>query len=754
MNIKKNQNKKQIIEVNQIINKFKISFIKMIYIYTFIFVLLYSFSNLSSQDLNAQNQTINQNLNQNTTKKTKYYFDSNLGLNNNFYISDFKEFEGVENCCNSFESAFGVGYLFNVGLEIAPITSFMGDNVNYYFNLGISDISANYDEERFIGYKLYQEKFEQIITHHILEPKINVVNFDAGFVFKDLLTNDFDLRTGVRISSIISGTFTQYEEALSPSNFVFENGKRIVGEYSGDIQNKALTFFSLNFGGVYYLYNSGNIKLGPELNFNIGLTNIYDKINLKVINSMVGVNFSYNLSPDEVIKIEEPVIIKEPEVIEEPVEIVYNLDYQTTNKFEIINSKNETKSINTQNSNQIDIEILEKQYITKYSLKPIIYFGKDNINPITKIETIDGKVIDTYDNILSQIAQNSNSINNTPKPNKTNKSKKLQLVAYKDETQNIELINERFEKIKNDLIKINPDISNSVIETKIIDINSKKFKNEDLLAENNKVEIIVNETNEFIDYELINKIDIIKPTLMNNYQINFKTNIPEFDINKLNYQLNFTLYNLENNTSNKLVSNPLISEKSVNYTNNIDYFSYYEGAGKDNVKLNYDITLNNNLVYNEDIKYNVIPQNDIQQKYILNINKKIEKIENQNIDENTNGVYNEYLLALTEFDSDEINILNLNVLKTIQNALKNNKKIQVIGMSDNIGSVEHNKQLSISRANKGKKTIIDYFNKNNSQTNIKIENLINTDVLNNFYFKNDTPNGRTLNRGIIVRIID
>lgn len=746
MNIKKNQNKKQIIKVVPIINNLLVSFPKIIYILTFILLSFCSFINLNAQSLNNQNQLVSESTNQNNIKKTKYYFDSNIGLNTNFYISDFKEFEGVENCCNSFENAFGLGYLFNVGLEIAPISIFIGDNVNYYFNLGISDISANYDEERFIGYKLYQDKYEQIITHHILEPKLNVINFDAGFIFKDLLTNDFDLRTGIRLSSIFSGSFTQYEEALSPTDFVFENGSRIIDEYSGDIQNKSLPFVSLNFGGVYYLYKSGNIKFGPEVNFNIGVNNIYDKINLKVINSMIGLNISYNLSPDEEIIIQEPKILEEPKIIEKPVEIVYNLSYQTTNKFEIISSKNEIQTVNTQNFNQINIEVVEKQYITKYSLKPIIYFAKNNTNPITNIETIDGKIVDTYDNILKQIAQNYPKL-----PKKTNN---LLLIAYKDETQENDLINNRFEKIKNDLIKINPDIINAIIETKIININSNKFKNEDLLAENNKVEIIANESNEFINYELINKTEIIKPELINNFQISFNTDIPQFNINKLNYQLNFVMFNSEKGIFNKLISNPIVNNNFANYSNNIDYYSEFNKLEVNNLIINYDIKLNKNFIYNEDIKYNVKNDNDNQESYILNINKKIDKVENQNIDANTNGIYNEYLLALTEFDSDEISILNLNVLKTIQNSLINNKKIQVIGMSDNIGSDLHNRQLSISRANKGKKAIIDYFNKNNSNSNIKLENQINTDVLNNFYFKNNTPNGRTLNRGIIIRILD
>lgn len=714
------------------------------------FVILFTNLNLFSQ---SESNLIN-NSDNSSQKRTLLY--GNLGLNSNFYISDFKELKGVRNCCNAFESASGFGFQANVGLEFEQLNQLIGYDYSYYVGLGISDLSANYTEERLAGYKLYENEYKSVITQHILNPTLYVAQLQGGIILKNFIADDLDFKLGVNLGTIVVGEFEQYEEALSPTDYTFENNKRIIDEYSGKIENSASPFVGINFGGIYYFYKTENLKLGTQLDFNLGLLNLYSDLNWKAFNSFLGLNLSYNLTQPEVIEVKEepkPVIIpaKEPEVVIIPKS--YKLNANLTQSYSLnTNGKINEQSINA--GDTIFVKIIENLNITNYSLKPIIYYKSDSEEPIKSVETSKGTSINTYENILIQIAD-LNYINTSK-----NKSTTIKLIAYKNNDQDKELIENRFENLKSELNKLAKSELKYDIEIK--EYNSSKFKNNELKEENNKIEIVFGDV-DFVNYEMVNNKVILTPELKITNKIATDTDIENFDISEFEYNLNTKINNADISTEK---TNDKSADKSK-VSNSINHITDFNS--NEILSLPYLNTFTTEFDYKKE--YNDLKienSNNTQNNAKFNIKKTIfikkvtetNKTTNENTNNNTNEKFSEYLLALSNFDSDEISVLNQNVLDLVTNSLINGKKVEITGMNDQIGSIERNANLSKNRAIKGQNLILKNIekylkkdNKNSTTTDLqKFSNNLKIINFEDFYFSNDNPYGRTLNRGIMVKI--
>ena len=130
------------------------------------------------------------------------------------------------------------------------------------------------------------------------------------------------------------------------------------------------------------------------------------------------------------------------------------------------------KEINS--GDTITLKTIENRYISIYSLKPVIYYVPNETTPITKLETNKGVDIDTYESIINQI---KDMVTNQ-------KVKTIKLLTYRNNEQSEELINNRVSDLKDKLssknFKLNFEVVNKVID-------KSKFKNNELIEENNKI---------------------------------------------------------------------------------------------------------------------------------------------------------------------------------------------------------------------------------------------------------------------------
>lgn len=264
----------------------------------------------------------------------------------------------------------------------------------------------------------------------------------------------------------------------------------------------------------------------------------------------------------------------------------------------------------------------------------------------------------------------------------------------KDENNSLDLAKSRVQNVRNQLISLGVQ-ENRISATQ--SVNPRVITNqvtEAGLAENRRVEIgLIN----------ANSVEFIKRT--------------EFE--KLYGKVNFETKSVNTEHSLKLKSD--ILDKEINVSRNSFSKDY-----KANVLDKKQEIINSTLSYDE------IRVND-------SINVDLNKIQQKNVDLKTDEFE-----AILVFDFADSKLKNetKNLLLQLVNLLPSGKTLQIIGTSDNIGLEEFNKKLADERAQNS----IDFINMNTSKT-FTFEKVTNT-----FKFDESTPQGRYLNRNIIVRI--
>lgn len=716
-------------------SKISRSFIKLILLITY-FQFFSPFKTTAQEPENKGNAT---------------YLIANFGVNANFYSSNFIQLQGAKNCCNSFTNAFGLGYQANMGLEFEQLNPLLDYNYSLFFTAGISDISANYDQNRFLGYKLYDNQYKEVISHHILQPKISLGQIGFGAIVKNIITNNLNFKLGLNLGTAVSQSFSQYEEALSPNDFLFENNSRIIDKYEGDITNKNNIYLGVSLGVNYDFYKNKDYKIGGGIDFNYGLLNLYTDLNWKHYNSTASVNFAYNLT--------KPVIIQDS-IIPEPIkEIItytpktYSLlpnisfMYSTTPPSEVVNNFPDVIAKKEQyiteqtlnNGDTINLVTYKKVYTSKYSLRPVIYFKKDKSEPIKEVYTNKNQQIETYNNIISEVV---NVIKNS--------SYRVKLITYSTNEQDKSLINNRLDIVKSTIEKYADKKVDFDIEN--ISKPTSSFKNDELLEENNKIEIQINKLNlDFVSYEVVNRTETFPMNLQISSLLTVKNDLPEFDVHNYKNSVQFLLNNKEAENISK------VSTSDQKNTLTLDGIQTEKMPLINNLRVNFSIQ-------NSYLDSNIFEkgQINISNNFIIHNTEKTTYIENFSGDKNSenaqiedNSQYSEYLFALTGFDSEKIIFVNQAVKQNILTALENGKNIELLGMNDKIGSEERNAILASQRAVSAFKLIEQNLNQDRklSKDNIaKILEQVKVNKLDDFYFDNNTPYGRTLNRGVLVRI--
>ncbi len=135
----------------------------------------------------------------------------------------------------------------------------------------------------------------------------------------------------------------------------------------------------------------------------------------------------------------------------------------------------------------------------------------------------------------------------------------------------------------------------------------------------------------------------------------------------------------------------------------------------------------NSKKYTEELRINI---NETNLPEILNYVK------------NSTNNYNEYILAINSFDQQSPFIISEIAKTKMYDAINMGKKVQVIGLTDNLGNIDYNSKLADRRV----KSILRLLSIDNSQIEIT--------TLDSYPFDNNTTIGRMLNRSVIIRIYE
>jgi hypothetical protein len=152
---------------------------------------------------------------------------------------------------------------------------------------------------------------------------------------------------------------------------------------------------------------------------------------------------------------------------------------------------------------------------------------------------------------------------------------------------------------------------------------------------------------------------------------------------------------------------------------------------------------------NKNLYYNILAlasANDGNSKSVsvdLTIKPKVEEqivYENLITDLEDENRVRQYSLGFFEFDGAEFYSVNYPALSEAKRAVAQGAILEIIPLVDNFGTDDHNKRLAQSRANSALKLI-----------GIDRQNAIIT-IPDKYFFSNDLPYGRMLNRAVIIRI--
>ncbi len=120
---------------------------------------------------------------------------------------------------------------------------------------------------------------------------------------------------------------------------------------------------------------------------------------------------------------------------------------------------------------------------------------------------------------------------------------------------------------------------------------------------------------------------------------------------------------------------------------------------------------------------------------LLTIEKKrFENLSDKRIDK--------YSLILFDFDRADIKGDNEKIVDLIKSRLADNSRIRISGYTDRTGDPEHNKSLSLSRANATERAI--------NRPDSEIEGLGGSDA---YLYPNDLPEGRFYNRTVDIQVV-
>lgn len=676
------------------------------------------------------------------------------GYNVNFHISDFNKIPNVPNCCPRFDNGFGNG--FNLGLLYEHLFT---DNLFLDTRIGISSLNGTLKKNESTAISLNNKLAEGIFEHKINGKFLNF-GLDPSIAYR--LFKSFNISIGTRLGINLTHKYDQIE-TLNTGTFVDSLGNdthsRTRNHYSGDIPQANVFQFAL-LAAISYdlpLNTSNTLRLSPELRWYFPMTNVAQHIDWKISNLNVGLAFKYN-PLKETPKIHNFKIIDQIDTIQI---ISDNITDNTAFKRGVESTHSETLESDTDIVTfntiiRVDTLFYKKVYkfqgtITAFGVDSL---GKEIPNPVFTVEEFTNNkhipllnyvffdknspdipdryykaspkeveslhidsiesmsTLDVYHNILNIIAIRMQRL----------KDAYITLTGCNDnldaEKSNTALSLKRAESVKSYLTNV------WKIDTKRIKIAYKNlpsspstpYRDSIKSEENRRVEITSN--NNLILEPLA--IDKIIETKANPQIARFKLSVQseaglkawdfqafqssksnnKFEIRGLSSAPDFIDWDLNKNTQNM----PKAPEAIV-YSINLE-----------------DSKGNKQVFNNKTLPVNIITV----QKKRLEMHETYE--------------FNSFSLILFDFDKAVISDKNKKNIALIKQCLQDESIIDITGYSDQVGSTEHNKELSLKRA----QNVKDLLKRPDA--------IIHGMYKEKFLFDNTIPEGRFYCRTVFVTV--
>ena len=568
-------------------------------------------------------------------RNTSSFVTAGADVNGILYFANFKQFEGVENCCSSFKNSFGLNYNIHAGYELELAKPWLGMKLRLDLSVDYAGLSATFQEQNPFANIITGNSYTKAVSEYKIEPRINVFKLDPGLYFYPFESIPVAFRLGLQAGFLLGKTYTQSETLISPTNAFFENGTKLRGVRNGSIPNSASMIFALSGGIRYEVYKFGNFTINPEFRFNYGLNNLVSGLNWKASEIQAGVSITYNIPKAQLIPPMPPPVLSLPDVPQPPQPGKLDLTIKTT-----LNG-------NDINSNEIKLSTRRIVNSKTNHILPIIFYKQSTT------EKIDPEEDNQYSNKLINLI--SDYMIKNPEITMTLKSTNV-------ENEDNSIVEKRISDLVSHL--------SANISIKRINIEKNQFipgkEPIEIVEENSNIKFVlsdgttdfkytenISEKNEYTQKE---NILLIKPVILADSSYNFDGSIIS-DGMSTTLPLTGTTINLTNSIEPKASSYSIKAEISDNFNRHIS----------------------------KQLNINVVPE-------------ITETIIHDNEETDGNSVYSEYTLSYFNFDEYEISSTNIDVAQLAITSLNEGKKIILIPSTDIIGTEKYNKTLAVNRA--------------------------------------------------------
>jgi|GEM_PF-2200283 len=350
------------------------------------------------------------------------------------------------------------------------------------------------------------------------------------------------------------------------------------------------------------------------------------------------------------------------------------------------------------NNDEIILPVKERKFINKFILLPIVFYEVNTNNMLTSDNTS-----------RSEEEAQKNAYKSAVQYLKENSGISLTLVSSALSSEPSDVVQSRTENLKKMLVS--SGINNDRLNIKDIVVDGAKLNKKELMQDNCFIRFEFSDGTEIIPY----KSDTVVKNIIEPLAITIEPNV----VSDLSIKEFFGTVRIDN-------------EDIYDFSHDVSNFDlWFENMELKNNKLE--------LIANLKDVFNNVKQNKQEYKLIYNIvNDGF--YENVISDQEQSDFVQQFTLGYCDFDKAEFSYINNQAAELIKSAYKNKKIIEIIPLFDFLGTEEHNIKLATARAN----SAIDLLGMKKEDVLISIPK--------DYFFSNNNPYGRMMNRTVIVRI--
>lgn len=601
------------------------------------------------------------------------------GLNYNIHSAAFKELPGYSYCCGELNQGAGISYYANIGVVYNNKSPLFGIIESYNLDLVVNNYSADLIKDTLIGYDIQEFDYSLINAEHIQESSLLYLGLRPSINLK--LIKDLKMNLGIGLSFPLFGEFNYYERSKGGINFI--NGTDTINSKSGQIPDLNPILISPSLGLSYDFKLNHTWNASFDINYTYNLNDFVSGINWNSSAISAGISIYMNTFEKGV---SQPPIPDLPKVEEPKKEIALKP------VIKVIYQDRELKK-----GEELDIRLYSESEIEEYSILPVLFYKRDS-DQLREIPQKEGIEYLGQENLIPTIALYLQE----------NPNVKVNIIATSSSNESSGISEKRMSMVKETLYRngVNPD----KISQNFIYINKNDSKYDELDEENEKIEFEFSDKNNLVSFRLNekNKYEFVSNQ---NLVVRLKSNYDRFNTDsyiKVNQKnINFT---------KELEFKQALNSTYLNAKEGIDDFAIYSTfeANGQTIDEQFNIRLNKKV-----------------------INKK--EILNQFSDDNGKG--SQLILGYFDFDKAVFKAIDYKALEAVKDAIQNNKRVEILPLTDNLGSSLHNQRLAARRAKAAAKLIGE-------------NNFVKVKIPENSLFSNDHPYGRILNRSVIVKIYE